>query len=152
MFRRYSAITLFCMSLEVVGDVPPADGMLISVRVRHDFVVANSERFMLAARRAYIEMTPGATEEDAAEMVTDAADAMFALIERAGMTGPGLDHFLASAADGLTIGGQIAQVTMDQDQPLPDDGCQFGVDVGDVFALPPGTPRLVRARSDSDQR
>jgi hypothetical protein len=125
----------------VSGDEPLADGMLISVRVRRDFVVADAERFLRTARHAYIEITPGATEEEAAEMVTCAADAIFALIERAGIIGQELDGFLESA-DGLTIGGQAAQVTMDTDQPLPTGRCWFGMDVDDVFALPPGASRF----------
>jgi hypothetical protein len=124
------------MGDEVVGGKPLADGMLISVRMRRDFVVADAERFLRAARRAYVDMT-GGTEADAAQMVTCAADAIFAFIERAGMTGHALDDFLEAAADGLTIGGQIAHVTMDQDQPLPTGRCWFGYNVDDVFALPP---------------
>ena len=125
------------MGIEVVGGEPLADGMLISVRLRRDFVVADADRFMQAARRAYVEITPGTTEAEATEMVTCAADAMFAFIERAGMIGQGLDDRLELAADGLTIGGQVAQVTMDQDQPLPAGRCWFGSNVEDVFALPP---------------
>lgn len=111
--RFASLRTIVLLDGEIVGDEPLADGMLISVRVRRDFVVADAERFLRAARRAYMEMTPGATEEDAAELVTCAADAVFALIERVGMIGQHVDDFLESAADGLTIGGQAAQVTMD---------------------------------------
>ncbi|HET7015409.1 MAG TPA: hypothetical protein VFI65_15940 [Streptosporangiaceae bacterium] len=125
----------------VIGDEPLADGMLISVRVRRDFVVADADRVLRAARRAYVEISPGATDEDAAEFVTSATDAIFALIERAGLIGQGPDDFLLSAAEGLAIGGQVTQVTVDKDQPLPTGHCSFGGEAEDVFALPPEVSR-----------
>lgn len=127
------------MDAEVEGDEPLAGGMRISVRVRRDFVVSDAGRFLRPGRRAYVEITPGATEADAERMVTSAADAMFALIERAGMIGQNLDDLLHSAAaDGLTPGGQAARLTFDQEQPLPSGRCWFGFPDKDVFALPPG--------------
>jgi hypothetical protein len=119
---------------QVIGDEPLADGMRIAVRIRRDFVVTDVERFLAAARRAYVQVTPSATDADAAAMVTGAADAVFAFLEQAGMIGADLDARLASAeSDGLALGGQRAQVTLDDPWPLP-----VGPDCveRDVFALP----------------
>jgi hypothetical protein len=124
--------------IEVVGDDPLVDGMHIAVRFRLDFVVTDAERFMAAARRAFVELNPGATDEDAATGVTCAADAVFTVLERDGLLGDAVDDALAAhASDGLDRGGSIAQVTFNDPQVLPVGGCSFGVQ-GDVFALPPG--------------
>ena len=119
---------------QVIGNEPLADGMRIAVRIRRDFVVTDAERFLAAARRAYAQANPPATDADAAAMVTGAADAVFAFLERAGMIGAELDQRLALAEpDGLALGGHRAQVTFDEPWPLP-----AGPDCveRDVFSLP----------------
>jgi hypothetical protein len=124
---------------EVIGDDPLVDGMRIAVRFRRDFVVTDAERLLAAARGAFIELNPGATDDDAVAAVTCAADAVYTVLERDGLFGDGADDALTlRASDGLVCGGSIAQVTFDDPQPLPVGGCFFGVQ-GDVFALPPGS-------------
>ena len=66
-------------------------------------------------------------------MVSCAADVLFVLLEQAGLFGDAVeDH----ADDGLEVGGQRAQVVLDEPlplSPLPRSDCLRG---GDVFALP----------------
>jgi hypothetical protein len=69
-----------CVSIEVTGDDPLADGMRVAVRLRRDFVIADAGRLLAAGRRAYVRLNPGASEQDAAEAVTCAADVVFALL------------------------------------------------------------------------
>ncbi len=124
----------------------PAAGMVVSVRTRQDVVIADPERFLAAARAAYRELTPGATEETAAEQVRDVRDAVFALLERfgrlaagppghTGPPGPELLHDL-DRPNGLSPAGEITQLVFDDPQVLQGYGCFLPED---PFALPPGT-------------
>ena len=119
----------------IVGDEPPADGMYLAVRIRCDFTVANAERMLAAARGAYVDLNPGSSEQDAADVVTSAADAIFTLLERDGVIGSATEARLADGAEfGLEAGGWRAQVTTNQKPRLPAGPDCF--DRGDVFALP----------------
>lgn len=121
----------------VTGDDPLVNGMRIAVRLRRDFVVTDAERLLATARRAYRDLNSGATEQDAAEVVTCAADAIFTLLEHAGVLGSAADSALAAYdAEGLALGGQRAQVTLNDPRPLPSGRDCFGDH--DVFALPAG--------------
>lgn len=112
------------------------DGMRIAVRLRRDFVVTDAERLLAAARRAYVRLAPGATEQDAAQEVTSAADAVFTLLEQAGLVGGAADAALAACEDeGLAVGGWRAQVTFGDPHPLP-PGPDCLIGDRDVFALP----------------
>jgi hypothetical protein len=97
----------------VSGGEPPADGMHIAVRLRRDFTI----------------------KHDAVEMVTSTADAIFTILEQAGLVGRAIDAALALHAEhGLQVDGWRAQVTTDEMRPLPPGpDC---LDRGDVFALP----------------
>ncbi|MCW2929169.1 MAG: hypothetical protein JWM19_131 [Actinomycetia bacterium] len=123
------------VSIEVAGDDPLADGMRVALRLRRDFVVADAGRLLAAGRRAYVRLNPGASEQDAAEAVTCAADVVFTLLEDAGLIGDAADAALAGyESDGLALGGHRALVTFNDPWPLP-----VGPDCAerDVFALPP---------------
>jgi hypothetical protein len=125
--------------VEVTGDEPLVDGMVLSVRLRHDFTVTDADRLLATARRLYRELNPDAGAEEAAEMVTCAADALFTVLEHAGMLGDALDERLA-AADGLARGGYVAQAVINQPDPLsphPRGNC---LRTGDLFALPESHP------------
>lgn len=125
------------MNIEVVGDDSLADGMRVAVRLRRDFVVTDAGRLLAAGRQAYVRLNAGASEQDAAQAVTCAADVVFTLLEAAGLIGSPADAALAAYEfDGLTLGGQRAQVTFDDPWPLP-----VGPDCveRDVFALPPAS-------------
>jgi hypothetical protein len=80
----------------VSGDEPLADGMHIAVRLRRDFTVSDATRLLAAARAAYLELNPGATQNDAAEVVTSATDAIFTLLEHDGLLGHTADRALAA--------------------------------------------------------
>lgn len=120
----------------IIGGDPLREGMYLSVRLRRDFLVTDAARLLGAARRVYRDLNPGATAQDAAVAVTCAADAVFVIVESAGMLGDAADAGLAAhEADGLRAGGFRAQVVIDEPGPLP-----AGWDclrTGDVFALPP---------------
>jgi hypothetical protein len=122
----------------VTGDEPLADGMHIAVRLRRDFTVSDATRLLAAARAAYLELNPGATRDDAAEVVTSATDAIFTLLERDGVLGPTADRAIAAhSGHGLQPGGWRAEVTIDEPHYLPPRPDCFNH--GDVFALPTGT-------------
>jgi hypothetical protein len=104
----------------ISGNEPPVDGMRIAVRLRRAFTITNAERLLVSARAAYIELNPGTTEHDAAEMVTSAADAIFTILEHDGVVGHVIDAALASHADhGLQVGGWRPQVTINETHGLP---------------------------------
>ena len=65
------------------GAVPRPE-MVISVRTRQDVVVVDPERFLAAARQAYLADNPGATADEAAIAIRDAYGAAHALIDRYG--------------------------------------------------------------------
>jgi len=120
------------------GNEPLADGMRIAVRVRRDFTVSDATRLLAAARAAYLDLNPGATQDDAAEVVTSAADAIFTLLEHDGFLGHAADRALAVySGHGLQPGGWRAQVTVDETRHLPPGPDCFTH--GDVFALPADT-------------
>ncbi|MFI0406152.1 hypothetical protein [Actinomadura sp. 3N508] len=120
----------------VVGDEPLADAMALSVRLRRDFTVADADRLLAAARRLYGELNPGADAAEAIEVVTSATDALFVILEHAGLLGDAADGRLFDlAADGLTVGGWRAEIVVNEPFPLrpePRSDCLRG----DVFALP----------------
>ncbi|GAA1892803.1 hypothetical protein [Asanoa iriomotensis] len=120
---------------DILGDDPLVDGMTIAVRYRRDFVVTDAARFLATARRHYRDLHPEATEAEAEEQVTAAADAIYVLLEHAGLIGDAADARLAEHGDaGLRLGGWRSQVTFDEPEPL-----RAGYDclrTGDVFALP----------------
>jgi hypothetical protein len=70
-------------------------------------------------------------------MVSCAADALFVVLEHAGLLGDVAENLLAGyASDGLEVGGWRAQVVPNEPWPLspgPRQDCLRG----DVFALPP---------------
>lgn len=110
--------------------------MRIAVRLRRDFVVTDAEPLLATARRVYRELNPNVTEQDAAQVVTSASDAVFTLLEQAGLLGSSADNALAEYEDdGMALGGWRAQVTFDDPHPLPSGPNCF--DDRDVFALPP---------------
>jgi hypothetical protein len=112
--------------------------MHIAVRLRRDFTVSDATRLLAAARAAYLELNPGATENDAARVVTSAADAIFTLLEQDGLLGHAVESALAAhSGHGLEPGGWRAQVTIDESRHLPAGPDCFTH--GDVFALPAGT-------------
>jgi hypothetical protein len=121
--------------MTIVGDDPLVDGMRISVRVRRDFMVTDADRLLQAARRAYRELHPDADANEASSVVTCAADAVFTVLEYAGVVGDIADNRLARrSADGLAPGGWRAEVTINEPDPLlPGRDCLL---TGDVFALP----------------
>ena len=123
---------------EIAGDEPAVDGMRVAVRIRRDFTVTDARRLLAAARAGYLDGHPGASDLEAEQMVTSAADGIFTLLEQDGLFGAAIDAALARRADqGLQVGGWRAQVTVNEPRPLlagPD--CLIS---GDVFALPAGT-------------
>jgi hypothetical protein len=92
-------------------------------------------RFLAAARVAYLELNPGADDAEAEDIVTSAADAIFTILEHAGILGPRADTALAGrASDGVPLQGQRAQATINEDHRLtPAPDC---LATADVFALP----------------
>lgn len=108
--------------------------MRVSFRLRRDFTVTDAPRLLAEARRAYLRLTPGATEQDAAAEVTCAADVVFVLLEEAGLIGGAADAALATYESlGLEVGGHRSQVIPDEPWPLhPRGDCLRH----DVFALP----------------
>ncbi len=123
----------------VIGDDQLVDGMKVSVRLRYDFAVTDADRLLATARRVYRELNPGASAEDADVMVSCAADALFVILEQAGLFGAAADDRLTGyLSDGLRVGGSRAQVVPNEPWPLstlPRGDCLRT----DVFALPPDT-------------
>jgi hypothetical protein len=122
----------------VIGDDPLVDGMGLSLRLRRDFTVSDAGRLLATARRTYRQLNPGTSAEEACVMVSCAADALFVLLEHAGLLGDVVDSRLAGyTAGGLEVHGWRAQVVLNEPDPLsprPRGDCLRG---GDVFALPP---------------
>lgn len=121
----------------MIGDDPLANGMALSLRLRRDFTVNDADRFLTAARRIYRELNPDTSAAEASGTVTSAADALFVILEHAGLLGDAADSRLSShAAEGLAVGGWRAQIVINEPAPLspgPRSNCLRG----DVFALPP---------------
>jgi hypothetical protein len=122
---------------KVIGDEPLEDGMHVAIRIRRDFMITDAQGVLAAARTAYRELNPGSSQAEAAESVSSASDAIFTILEHAGILGPKADTALAGrATDGLAAHGQRVQVTINESRRL-----QAGVDcfgTADVFALPAG--------------
>jgi hypothetical protein len=125
------------LDVEVIGDDPLVDGMTLSLRLRRDFTVTDASRLLTTARRLYLELNQDSSADEAVEMVTCAADALFVLLEHAGVLGAVADGLLAGhAANGLAVEGQVAQVVLNEPYPLSPHrrgNCLRG---GDLFALP----------------
>ncbi|WP_336206618.1 hypothetical protein [Nonomuraea sp. LPB2021202275-12-8] len=123
--------------------------MTISVRTRRDVVIVDPERFLAAARGAYLELYPDATEESAAENVLDVHDAVHVLLDRDGRLAADAPDLLTARcgsrpdlpipdrADGLSPAGELQRIVLDDPRPLRDYGC-FPPE--DPFALPPDAP------------
>jgi hypothetical protein len=127
------------IEVEMIGDEPLVDGMDLSVRLRYDFTVTDAERLLATARRIYQGQYPGTTPDQAAEMVSCAADVLFVLLEHAGLFGDAVDERLrAHVTDGLGVGGARAQVVPDEPRPLSPLPRRDCLRTGDPFALPPG--------------
>jgi hypothetical protein len=137
----------------------PSVGMTISVRVRRDVVVVDPQRFLAAARRAYRELNPDVSEAEVAEVIVDAVDAAYALLERFGQLAPDDPDGMWGRAtvgdtspgdagrtgaggrdlerpDGLSPAGWRTHVVLNDAMSLQDYGC-FGPE--DPFALPGGS-------------
>jgi hypothetical protein len=124
----------------VIGDTPLIDGMSLSVRLRYDFAVSDAGRLLGAARRIYQDLNPGTSADEADAMVTGAADALFVLLEHAGLFGAGVGERLAVYRnDGLEMGGSRAQVVPNEPHPLSGAPRSDCLRVEDVFALPTDT-------------
>jgi hypothetical protein len=117
--------------------------MTISVRTRQDVVIVDPERFIAAARAAYREADPEATEERAVEVVRDVYDAVWALMDRFGrLTAdepvtprlPG--QRVLDRPDGLSPAGEYKGIVLNDPRPLQDYGCFFPEGY-DPFAIPP---------------
>ena len=120
---------------QTVGDDPLVEGMAISLRLRRDFTVTDADRLLHAARRMYRDLNPGASAEDADAMVTCAADALFVVLEQAGLLGDAANGRLAAhEAEGLAVAGWRAEVTLNEPNPLL--AGSNGLRTDDVFALP----------------
>ena len=121
----------------VIGDDPLVDGMSLSVRLRLDFTVTDADRLLATARRLHLDLNPGTSAAGARAAVSCAADALFVILEDAGLLGDAVDGRLSGyAPDGLAVGGWRAQVVPHEPRPLspePRRDCLHG---GDVFALP----------------
>jgi hypothetical protein len=123
----------------MTGDEPLTDGLALSVRIRRDFTVSDAARLLATARRL-----------DRGAEVTSAADALFVILEEAGLLGDATDARLAKhAANGLTVGGWRAEIIVGEPDPLapgPLSNCLRD----DVFALPPITLDARGPADDAD--
>ncbi|MEV4656487.1 hypothetical protein [Micromonospora sp. NPDC049301] len=130
----------------MTGAVAPRAGMTISIRTRRVVVVVDPDRFMAAARQALCDRSPGLTDAEAAEAVSDVYGAVHALLDRdgtlaadavdgevIGVGGPLPGVRVSGRPDGLSPAGWLQQVVLDDAQPLQDYGC-FPPE--DPFAVP----------------
>jgi len=109
--------------------------MHVAIRIRRDFVITDAQRVLVAGRTAYRELNPESSQAEADESVSSAADAIFTILEHAGVLGPKADAAVAArATDGLVPQGQRAQLTINEKRRLPASPDCFADD--DVFALP----------------
>jgi hypothetical protein len=103
----------------VIGDDPLVNGRNLSVRLRRNFTVTDADRLLATARRTYREHNPGASAEEACEIVSCAADALFVILEHVGLLGEAVDSRLAGyTPSGLAVGGWRAQVVLNEPDPL----------------------------------
>ena len=111
--------------------------MQLAVWVCRDFTVTDARRLLAAARAACIELNSGATPDEAAQMVTSAADAIVTLLERDGLFGRAADT--AHADHGLLPEAGRVQATAGEMYPLPPGpDCS---ERGGVLALPADADR-----------
>jgi hypothetical protein len=141
---------------EDVDNVQPFPGMVISVLTREDVVVVDPQRFLAAARRAFLADNPDAGEDEAAGVVTDVYEAAHALIERYGSLASEHPDVAAGATarrrmsggagwlpgdrvrdrpDGLSPAGTVSQVEAGAGRSLQDYGCWLP-EPGDLFTEP----------------
>lgn len=110
--------------------------MSLSIRLRRDFTVTDADRLLATARRVYCELNPDVSAEEAGAMVTCAADALFVILERAGLLGDATEQATCrSRRRGLAVEGWRAEAVINEPEPLspePRGNCLRG----DVFALP----------------
>ena len=112
--------------------------MTLSLRLRRDFTVTDADGLLTAARRIYRQLNPDASAAEASGMVTCAADALFVILEHAGLLGDTVDGRLSDhAADGLAVSGWRAEIVINEPAPLSLGPSSNGLCPGDVFALPP---------------
>jgi hypothetical protein len=123
---------------DVVGDDSLVNGMVLSLRLRHDFTVTDADRLLTTARRIYRELHPDTSPDEACEMVASAADALFTILEHVGLVSDRTDDRLADHAEnGLAMGGWRAQVVINEPEPLAPGPRSNCLRTGDLFALPP---------------
>jgi hypothetical protein len=137
-------------------DAVPRPEMVISVRTRQDVVVVDPDRFLAAARQAYLADNPEATADEAAITIRDAYDAAHALIDRYGSLASDDPEVAADATerrrmhggvglipgdrvlhrpDGLSPAGAISMIVLGEPRPLQDFGCFLPEDTW-VFQIP----------------
>jgi hypothetical protein len=127
----------------VAGNDPLVDGMRLSVRFRRDFTVTDADGLLADARRTYRELNPGTSATEVDQLVACAADALFVILEHAGLLGSAADDRLAGhASNGLATGGWRAQVVLDEPHPLAPEQLGDCLRSDDIFALPPGDDHL----------
>ncbi|MBB2940640.1 hypothetical protein FB565_000344 [Actinoplanes lutulentus] len=119
-------------------------GMVISIRSRHDVVIIDPDKFLTAARRAYLAYNPGADESELAVALADPYCAVDALINcyhtlasddpelAAGSSEPPTMHGgvglrpgqrVPDRPDGLSPAGMILSIEFGHHTPLQDYGC-----------------------------
>ncbi|MCY1143999.1 hypothetical protein OWR29_38900 [Actinoplanes sp. Pm04-4] len=123
--------------------------------MRQDAIIVDPDRFIAAARRAYLANNPQACAQEARQAVTDVRDAAYALIERYGALtsdhpdvasdddrprthgGTGLlpDVLVTDRPDGLSPAGSLGVIELDV-VSLQSFGC-FLPDVDDLFRSRP---------------
>ena len=113
----------------LVGCDPLVDGMRITLRLRRDLTVTDAAAVLAAGRRAFLDLHPDVDAQTAELHVTCAADAVYALLERNGVTS---DHDEVGL---VSVGGR-QHLTFNDPLPLPDPPHCFDGQV-DYFALPP---------------
>ncbi|GAB2584927.1 hypothetical protein Aab01nite_53550 [Paractinoplanes abujensis] len=94
--------------------------MVISVRVRQDAVVVDPDRFLAAARRAWLADHPGAGAAEAAHAVSDAYDAAEALIGRYGSLASEHPDVAATGTARPTMHGGFGLLPGDRVSDRPD--------------------------------
>lgn len=136
-------------------------GMVISVRTRQDVVVVDPDRFLAAARRAYLAENEGVSEQGTRAAVADVYDAVSALIDRYGSLVSDHPEVAAGASepqhmhggvglvpggrvtdrpDGLSPAGEISTIVL-QGPTLQSYGCFLPDDLDTLFQTPPDDPR-----------
>jgi hypothetical protein len=113
-------------------------GLKLSIRLRRDFTVTDAGRLLAAARRMHQGLNPGSTVDDAEVMVSSAADALYVILDHAGLAGDAVDDRLSKyRRDGPDVGGWRAEVVANDPWPLSPGPLSNCVGPGDAFALPP---------------